>query len=54
MDMRDPAIDFTGMARSLGVWAQTVESIEEFTDALRASYVREGPKLIDVRVANGF
>ncbi len=54
MDMRDPAIDFTGMARSLGVWAQTVETIEEFSEMLRASYDREGPKLIDVKVADGF
>lgn len=54
MDMRDPAIDFTGMAQSLGVWAERVETIEDFSEVLRASYEREGPKLIDVKVADGF
>ena len=54
MDMRDPAIDFSGIARSLGVWAQTVETIQDFSEALRDSYVREGPTLIDVKVSDGF
>ena len=54
MDMRDPVIDFTGLARSFGVWAERVEKIEDLADVLRAAYQREGPKLIDVQVADGF
>jgi len=54
MDMRDPVIDFTGLARSFGVWAERVEKVEDLGDVLRAAYQREGPKLIDVQVADGF
>ena len=54
MDLREPAIDFTSMARSLGVWAERAEKVEDFADVLRAAYQREGPKLIDVKVADGF
>ena len=54
MDMRNPPIEFTSLARSMGVWAERVEEIEEFGDILRAAYRREGPKLIEVMVADGF
>ena len=54
MDMRDPAIDFPGLARSMGVWAERVERVEDLGGALRAAYEREGPRLIDVKVADGF
>ena len=54
MDMRDPAIDFTGMARSMGLWAERVEKVEDLGDVLRAAYEREGPKLVDVKIADGF
>ena len=54
MDLRDPAIDFTSMARSMGVWAERVETIEDFGDVLRTAYQRQGPKLIEVMVADGF
>ena len=54
MDMRNPPIEFTSLARSMGVWAERVEEIEEFGDILRVAYRREGPKLIEVMVADGF
>lgn len=54
MDMRDPTIDFTGMARSMGLWAERVEKVEDLGDVLRAAYEREGPKLVDVKIADGF
>ena len=54
MDMRDPAIDFTGMARSMGLWSERVEKVEDLGDVLRAAYEREGPKLVDVKIADGF
>ena len=54
MDLRDPVIDFTGLARSFGVWAERVEKVEDLADVLRAAYQREGPKLIDVKVTDGF
>ncbi len=54
MDLRDPAIDFTGLARAMGLWAERVEKAGDLGDVLRAAYGREGPKLIDVAVADGF
>ncbi len=54
MDMRDPAIDFTGMARSMGLWAERVEKVEDLGDILRAAYERGGPKLVDIKIADGF
>jgi benzoylformate decarboxylase len=54
MDLRDPEIDFVGLAQSLGVPAQRIDDPDAVAPALRASIARGGPALLDVRVADGF
>ena len=54
MDLRDPDIDFTGLARSLGVPAERVTDPQGIAPALRAALQAGGPRLIEVMVADGF
>ena len=54
MDMRDPEIDFTGLARSLGVPAERITDPQGIVPALRAASPAGGPRLIEVMVADGF
>ena len=54
MDIRDPDIDFTGLARSLGVLAERVTDPQGIVPALRAALQAGGPRLIEVMVADGF
>jgi len=54
MDIRDPEIDFTGLARSLGVAAQRVTDPEGIVPALREALQSGRPRLIEVMVADGF
>jgi benzoylformate decarboxylase len=54
MDLRDPEIDFVGLAQSLGVPAQRIDDPDAVGPALRASIAGGGPSLLDVRVADGF
>ncbi len=54
MDMRDPAIDFVGLAQSLGVPARRVTDGADIRPALREAAQRDGPSLIEVLVADGF
>jgi benzoylformate decarboxylase len=54
MDLRDPDIDFTGLARSLGVTAERVTDPQGIVPALRAALQAGGPRLIEVMVADGF
>ncbi len=53
MDLRDPVIDFVGLAQSMGVPAMRVERPADVMAALRQP-APGGPRLIDVRVADGF
>ena len=50
MDFEDPAIDFRGLAESLGVPSQRIEDPAELRGALEKSYATPGPKLLDVVV----
>jgi benzoylformate decarboxylase len=50
MDFKDPAVDFAGLARSLGVPAETITEPDALAPALRRSFATPGPKLIDVVV----
>jgi acetolactate synthase-1/2/3 large subunit len=43
-----PSIDFTGMARSLGVPGAQVENLEQLTKQLDYAMAQRGPYLIDV------
>ncbi len=54
MDMRDPAIDYAGMARSMGVPARCVTDPADIVPALREANGRNGPSLIEVIVDDGF
>lgn len=54
MDLRDPAIDFAGLAQSMGVPARRVTDPNDVVPALREAAARGGPGLIEVMVADGF
>ena len=54
MDLRDPVIDFTGLAQSMGVPAQRITEPQDFAPALREAMASGGPRLIEVMVADGF
>ena len=48
IDLNVPAIQFTGLARSLGVHAERVERPADLQQALKEALQRQGPTLIDV------
>lgn len=48
MDIEDPAIDFCGLARSLGMRAVKIEDPADLRPALDESFKAEGPTLLDV------
>ena len=50
MDFDSPQIDFAGIARSLGVTAETVTEPDAIRPALDAALARRGPTLLDVIV----
>ena len=54
MDIRDPAIDYTGLAHSLGVAAERVTDPQAIAPALKGALESGGPHLIEVMVADGF
>ena len=54
MDIRDPAIDFTGLAQSMGMPARRVSDPADLVPALAEAADRDGPGLIEVMVADGF
>jgi benzoylformate decarboxylase len=54
MELGEPAIDFVGMARSMGVDAVRVESVPDFVAALERGLVGDGPLLIDAATDPSF
>ncbi|HEX9461579.1 MAG TPA: thiamine pyrophosphate-binding protein [Alphaproteobacteria bacterium] len=54
MDLVDPAIDFVGLARSLGVRAERVTTVAEVVDLVKTGVSGEAPLLIDVNVERGY
>jgi benzoylformate decarboxylase len=54
MDLRDPEIDFAGLARALGVPARRITDPQEVAPAIREAGKSGGPNLIEVMVADGF
>ncbi|MGI9435167.1 MAG: thiamine pyrophosphate-binding protein [Geminicoccaceae bacterium] len=50
MDLDDPPIDFTGLARSLGMSAQRIETPDEIRPALSEAVDRRRPTLLEVMV----
>jgi len=54
MDMNDPVIDYTQLARSLGLGAARVTEPADLPAALKQAIDSGGANLIEVRVSNGF
>lgn len=54
MDLENPAIDFIGLARSLGVAANRARTIDEVLALLRDGLASDGPVLIDVAIDRSF
>ncbi|MGY3440441.1 MULTISPECIES: thiamine pyrophosphate-binding protein [unclassified Bradyrhizobium] len=52
MDFIDPPVDFTGVARSLGLEAMKVTDPQELKGVLKSAFSRPGAKLIEVVVSN--
>jgi benzoylformate decarboxylase len=51
MDLTDPEIDFTGLARSLGVEARSASSADELSATVSEALASRAPTLIDAAVA---
>jgi len=54
MDLVDPAIDFVGLARSLGVVAERAKSVAATTDLLAKGLADSAPMLIEVELDRAF
>jgi benzoylformate decarboxylase len=54
MDLRDPAINFTGLAHAMGVAARRITEPQDFAPALREAVASGRPQLLEVMVADGF
>jgi benzoylformate decarboxylase len=54
MDLREPEIDFVGLAQSMGVPARRITDPDEIGPALKAAMASGAPSLLDVRIADGF
>jgi benzoylformate decarboxylase len=52
MDFIDPPVDFTGVARSLGLEAIKVTDPQELKGVMKSAFSRPGAKLIEVVVSN--
>ena len=53
MNFRDPAIDFVGLAQSLGMTARRVADPNDIAPALEEAFASGGPSLLDVVVDGG-
>ena len=54
MDMKDPPIDYVGLAKAMGVPGRRVTDPNDVAPALREAAEQGGPRLIEVMVADGF
>ena len=54
MEFRDPPIDFTGLARSMGVTAARITDPDDIGPAISESTRRNGPTLLEVTIDDGF
>jgi benzoylformate decarboxylase len=54
MDMDNPAIDFAGVAKSMGMPSQVVTDPTKLADVLKAAMASGGPNLVEVIVSRGF
>ena len=54
MDMDDPAIDFAGVAKSMGMPSQVVTDPTKLAEVLKSAMQTGGPNLVEVIVSRGF
>lgn len=54
MELEDPALDYVGIARGMGLEAHRAGTLAEFRDLLPAALAAAGPVLLDVKVDRGF
>jgi benzoylformate decarboxylase len=54
MELTDPAIDYVGLARSLGVAAERATSVHDATDLIARGLKSDAPLLIDVPVDRNY
>jgi benzoylformate decarboxylase len=54
MDLVDPLIDFVGLAQSLGVPGELVETTADVSSALTRGLASGGPSLVDLRIDGSF
>jgi len=54
MELLDPAIDFVGLSRSLGVAAARAKTVHEATDLIARALKDNVPMLIDVALDRAF
>ncbi len=54
MDMDNPAIDFAGVAKSMGMPSQLVTDPTKLAGVLKAAMASGGPNLVEVIVSRGF
>jgi thiamine pyrophosphate-dependent acetolactate synthase large subunit-like protein len=50
MDLGDPAIDWVGLARSMGLSAHRVGHASEIGPAVRAAQESGGPRLVEIPI----
>jgi benzoylformate decarboxylase len=54
MELNEPAVDFVGLARSLGVPADRAKTVHDATDLIAKGLKGGGPVLIEVEIAREF
>src|SRR5262249_13833559 len=54
VELRDPAIDFVGLGRAMGIFSARVEHPDEIAGALDKALGQDGPALLDVLVEGSF
>jgi benzoylformate decarboxylase len=54
MELTDPAIDFVGLARSLGVAGERAKTVHEATDLIAKGLAGNSPTLVEVALAREF
>jgi benzoylformate decarboxylase len=54
MELNNPAIDYVGLARSLGLQAERATTLHDATDLIAKGLAGGGPMLIDVAIAREF
>jgi benzoylformate decarboxylase len=54
MELNNPAIDYVGLARSLGIPGERAKTVHDATDLIAKAVAGGGPMLIDVELAREF